>query len=77
MSEFEGWHAYFRQRMNIPDKPDYYAAATIRAIFASQGAKKLGNISEFLLEFDTPKPKSKGPEDSKSIWLAMFNIDPE
>lgn len=63
--------------MNIHEKPDYYAAATIRAIFASQGVKKLGKISEFLLEFEAPVKKNPEQYDSKSMWLAIFNIDPE
>lgn len=63
--------------MNIHEKSDYYAAATIRAIFASQGAKKLGKVSEFLLEFEAPKKAKPENYDSKSMWLAIFNIDPE
>ena len=78
VSEFDNWQAYFRDRLARHEKPDYYAAATIRAIYASQGAKVSKNLSEFLLDFEVPKESKKSdPKDSQSVWLALFNIDPE
>lgn len=78
MSEFWEWQAYFQERLNTPDKPDYYAAATIRAIFASQGAKT-GNIADYMLQFELPKANVDVEQayDSKSMWLGIFNIDAE
>jgi hypothetical protein len=77
VSEFDEWQAYFEERHGIHEKADYYAAATIRAIFASQGAK-VGKVQDYLLEFEFPKPNpSTPPIDSKSVWLGMFNIDSE
>ena len=78
MSEFDNWQSYFRDRLAKREKSEYYAAATIRAIYASQGAKVSKNLSEFLLDFEVPsEPKKSDPKDSQSIWLALFNIDPE
>lgn len=78
VSEFDSWQAYFKDRLAKKEKSDYYAAATIRAIYASQGAKVSKNLSEFLLDFEIPKESRKvDPEDSKAIWLGLFNIDPE
>lgn len=76
MSEFDGWQAFFRERLHKHEKADYYAAATIRAIYASQGAKT-GELSRYLLDFEEPKPKAQSQTDSKSVWLGIFGIDSE
>ena len=76
VSEFDGWQVFFRERMHRRDKADYYAAATIRAIYAAQGAR-VGEINKYLLDFEITKPQDAADIDSKSIWLGMFGIDPE
>lgn len=78
VSEFDSWQRYFSDRLAKREKSDYYAAATIRAIYASQGAKVANNIADYLLEFDPPKTEKPEPVyDSKSMWLGIFNIDAE
>jgi hypothetical protein len=66
--------------MAIHEKSDYYAAATIRAIFASQGAK-VSQISEYLLEFSSSVSKATTSEsdesDSRSVWLGALGISQE
>lgn len=76
VSEFDGWQAFFRERMHRRDKADYYAAAIVRAVYASQGAK-VGDVSKYLLDFEVNKPETKSETDSKSIWLGIFGIDLE
>ena len=66
--------------MTIPEKADYYAAATVRAIFTSQGAKASKNISDYLLDFSFAKATEKQPEDaadSRSIWLNALGVQQE
>lgn len=75
VSEFDNWQTYFTMRRNDRDKSDWYAAATMQAIFASQGAKT--KIEDHLLKFEAPKQETQKVEDSKSVWLAIFGIDPE
>jgi hypothetical protein len=75
VSEFDEWNAYFEQRMNYPERADYYAAATIRAIFASQGAKVSRDINDFLLSFRSSQKSNAG--NSEDIWLSIFGIDKE
>jgi len=75
VSEFDEWQAYFEQRMSYNDKSDYYAAATIRAIFASQGAKVSRNINDFLLDFK--KPNQSDDQDSRSLWLRALGVKQE
>jgi hypothetical protein len=75
VSEFDEWQAYFEQRMSYNDKSDYYAAATIRAIFASQGAKVSRNINDFLLDFK--KPDQDEDQDSRSLWLRALGVKQE
>lgn len=78
VSEFDTWQRYFSDRLSKKEKSDYYAAATIRAIYASQGAKVSGNLSDYLLDFEPPKVNKAEPVyDSKSMWLGLFNIDAE
>lgn len=62
--------------MHRRDKADYYAAAIVRAVYASQGAK-VGDVSKYLLDFEVNKPETKSETDSKSIWLGIFGIDLE
>jgi hypothetical protein len=66
--------------MSERDKGDWYTAATIRAIFASQAGPraKIPPISDYLLEFEsTPKPEQGQAEqyDSKAIWASIFGMD--
>ncbi len=74
MSEFEEWLAFFDERLEYPEKSDYYTAATIRAIYASQGGK-VGPIKDFMLKFEPPKPDVQ--QDSESVWLGIFGIEKE
>lgn len=79
ISEFDTWQAYFAKRMSDRDKEDWYAAATIRAIFASQASPKakIPPVSDYLLEFRSTEPKNEVPEeqDSKAIWASIFGMD--
>lgn len=64
--------------MTIHEKPDYYAAAMIRAIFVSQGAKSQ-KISDYLLEFSVPEKKvpESDESDSRSVWLNALGVNQE
>lgn len=79
ISEFDTWQAYFARRMSDRDKDDWYAAATIRAIFASQASPKakIPPVSDYLLEFRSPETKNDPAEgqDSKAIWASIFGMD--
>jgi hypothetical protein len=77
VSEFDEWQAYFEERMSYSDKSDYYAAATIRAIFASQGAKVSRNVGDFLLDFKTPNTRQTNTQDSRSIWFRILGMEQE
>lgn len=79
VSEYDNWQIYFQSRRSDVDKSDLYSAATIRAIFASQGARVSSKISDYLLDFgDSPvSEQAEPPQDSKSIWLDIFKITPE
>ena len=76
MSEFDEWQAYFEERMSYSDKSDYYAAATIRAIFASQGAKVSRNVNDFLLSFKNPNTNTD-TQDSRSAWFRILGMGQE
>lgn len=75
MSEFDEWQAYFEERQAIHDKPDYYAAAMMRAFYISQG-NKVGPIKDFLLDFEPPVQKDD-KQNTKSVWLSAVGLDPE
>lgn len=75
VSEFDNWQTYFTMRRNHRDKSDWYAAATMQAIFASQGAKT--KINDHLLDFEAPVEAKQEPTDSKAVWLSIFGITPE
>jgi hypothetical protein len=76
VSEFDEWQAYFEERMSYSDKSDYYAAATIRAIFASQGAKVSRNVNDFLLSFKNPNANTD-TQDSRSTWFRILGMGQE
>lgn len=76
VSEFENWQVYFEERLAGHDKADYYHAALIRAVYASQGAKVSNKVADFLLDFELPK-ETKPENGSKGVWLSIFGIDPE
>jgi hypothetical protein len=76
VSEFDEWQAYFEERMSYSDKSDYYAAATIRAIFASQGAK-VGPIKEFLLDLQPARSQVAKQGDSREAWFAILGMKAE
>ena len=75
VSEFDNWQTYFTMRRNHRDKSDWYAAATMQVIFASQGAKT--KIEDHLLKFEAPASEADKATDSKSVWLSIFGITPE
>jgi hypothetical protein len=78
VSEFDKWQAYFEERLTFHEKPDYYAAAMIRAIFVSQGAKAQ-KISDYMLEFSVPEKKIPEPDesDSRNVWLRALGVSQE